>query len=85
MRALTVARDRQKNRWVRRNSKIGLNIVLAVFEHPKMIPLATPKHADRENPTVIHFAQPELYAGFKAYFDQLWNQESYVLKGPKAL
>ncbi|MFA6547965.1 MAG: helix-turn-helix domain-containing protein [Candidatus Magasanikbacteria bacterium] len=28
-----------------------------------------------ENPTVIHFAQPEIYAGFKSYFDQLWGKK----------
>lgn len=38
-----------------------------------------------DNPTVLRFNRPEIYAGFKAYFDSSWNQESYVLRGGEAL
>jgi sugar-specific transcriptional regulator TrmB len=38
-----------------------------------------------ENPTIMRFEQKEVYDNFKAYFDALWGQESYILKGPKAL
>jgi len=38
-----------------------------------------------QEPTIIRFEQKEVYDNFKTYFDALWNQESYILKGPKAL
>lgn len=38
-----------------------------------------------ETPTVLTFERPEMYEGFKAYFDSQWNQETYILKGPEAL
>ena len=38
-----------------------------------------------EKPVVIYINKPQVYAGFKKYFDTLWNQESYVLQGAKAL
>ncbi|MFA4954968.1 MAG: helix-turn-helix domain-containing protein [Patescibacteria group bacterium] len=38
-----------------------------------------------ETPTVIHFKRPEIYQSFKTYFDSLWNQEAYVLRGAEAL
>lgn len=38
-----------------------------------------------QDPTIIRFEQKEVYDNFKTYFDALWNQESYILKGPKAL
>ncbi|MDD2731007.1 MAG: helix-turn-helix domain-containing protein [Candidatus Portnoybacteria bacterium] len=38
-----------------------------------------------EVPTIIHFDQPGLHESFQAHFDYLWDQESYILKGPKAL
>lgn len=38
-----------------------------------------------EEPTVIHFDKPGLHESFQAHFDYLWGQESYILKGPKAL
>ncbi len=38
-----------------------------------------------EEPTVISFEKPEVYIGFKSYFDQLWDQETLVLRGPQAL
>lgn len=38
-----------------------------------------------EEPTIISFEKPEVYTGFKAYFDQLWDQETIVLEGAEAL
>lgn len=38
-----------------------------------------------DEPTIIHFSQSELYAGFKAYFDQLWNQEAITFSGRESV
>lgn len=38
-----------------------------------------------EEPTIITFDKLEVYTGFKAYFDQLWDQETIVLQGAEAL
>ncbi len=38
-----------------------------------------------EEPTVTSFDQPEIAQVFKNYFDELWNQETQVLKGAEAL
>lgn len=38
-----------------------------------------------DEPTVVKFEQKEIYDGFKTYFDELWNQETQVLKGVDAL
>jgi sugar-specific transcriptional regulator TrmB len=38
-----------------------------------------------DKPTVINFERHEIYEGFKAYFDSLWNQDTYVVRGPQEL
>ncbi len=34
-----------------------------------------------EEPTIISFEKPEVYEGFKSYFDELWNRDSQTLQG----
>lgn len=36
-------------------------------------------------PTILHFDRPEINAAFRAYFQSVWNQDSYILRGPEAL
>lgn len=36
-------------------------------------------------PAVFCFDQPEVYEGFKKYFDEIWNQDTYILRGPEAI
>ncbi|MCX6778750.1 MAG: hypothetical protein NTU97_00775 [Candidatus Magasanikbacteria bacterium] len=36
-------------------------------------------------PTVISFDQPEISQVFKNYFEEMWNQETQILKGAEAL
>jgi len=38
-----------------------------------------------DKPTIIHFDKPEIYDGFKAYFDSLWVQDTYVVRGAEEL
>lgn len=38
-----------------------------------------------DEPTVFRFEQPGIYDGFKAYFDTLWEQTSYFLRGPEVV
>jgi hypothetical protein len=42
-------------------------------------------HIYSDPPTVITFHDPAVYIGFVSYFDALWGQESYVLRGPEAV
>ncbi|MDD5726254.1 MAG: helix-turn-helix domain-containing protein [Patescibacteria group bacterium] len=38
-----------------------------------------------EKPTIVYIDQPDIAVSFQAHFDYLWQQESYVIQGPKAL
>lgn len=38
-----------------------------------------------KEPTVISFEDREVYDGFKTYFDNLWNQETRIVRGAEAL
>lgn len=38
-----------------------------------------------DEPTIIHFDQKEIYDGFKKYFEELWKQETQIIKGPEVV
>lgn len=38
-----------------------------------------------DTPTILRFDRKEISDSFKSYFDEMWNQESYVLQGPEAV
>jgi len=38
-----------------------------------------------DEPTILHFDRKEVHDSFKSYFNELWNQESVVLKGPEVV
>lgn len=37
--------------------------------------------SDEKEPIVLHFKKPGVYAGFKSYFDELWNQNAWTFFG----
>ena len=38
-----------------------------------------------KTPTVIHFEQPQVNQAFLSYFENIWQQETYTLRGAEAL
>lgn len=41
--------------------------------------------SDEKEPIVLRFKKPGVYAGFKSYFDELWNQNSWTFFGEEGL
>jgi len=41
--------------------------------------------SDEKEPIVLRFKKPGVYAGFKSYFDELWNQNSWTFFGDDGL
>lgn len=41
--------------------------------------------SDEKEPIVLRFKKPGVYAGFKSYFDELWNQNSWTFFGEAGL
>jgi len=41
--------------------------------------------SDEKEPVVLQFKKPSIYAGFKSYFDELWNQNSWTFFGEEGL
>ncbi|MDD5043800.1 MAG: helix-turn-helix domain-containing protein, partial [Patescibacteria group bacterium] len=36
-------------------------------------------------PVIFYFEQPEVYQGFKKYFEEIWEQDTYIARGPEVL
>jgi sugar-specific transcriptional regulator TrmB len=41
--------------------------------------------SDEKEPIILRFKKPGIYAGFKSYFDELWNQNSWTFFGEEGL
>lgn len=84
--------DRIKKRFVEQGDEAGTLSRLKQYSTAPKIPMQINMFKGKafmilyaEQPTVISFESQEAHDGFKAYFDQLWNQEIVVDNGMGAL
>ena len=70
----------------------GKNSLLKTYANTPKIPMQINTFHNKafiilygKEPTIIHFEQKEIHDGFKTYFDELWNQETQILKGIETL
>ncbi|HLD17565.1 MAG TPA: helix-turn-helix domain-containing protein [Patescibacteria group bacterium] len=82
-----------RDRFSNQGDPEGRVSFLRAFSEPSFSPMQIMLYRNKtlmilmneENPTVIEFDRPEVYEGFKSYFDELWNRNVEVFTGPQAI
>ena len=84
--------DRIKERFEKCGDLQGVLSILKKFVNAPPTPMQINLYHNRAffifygyEPTIFKFEQKEIYEGFRVYFDELWNQETQILRGPEVV